>query len=178
MLYKTQNTICIGWGNIILLCQFLVDWWEGTDSSNFARWYITAIQKMKTPMDSLRKLRFLLEYLTACYNENYTPEKHLPNDEYLSVWKGWLSFHIYIPQKPEQYDVKIFMLCERKTGYLLNFIIYTDATTKYPDQPDLLTMKFDESKSPSKLLFSLLHDYLHKVCCVTLDNYYNSPKLA
>ena len=62
------------------------------------------------------------------------------------------------------------MLCESKTGYLLNFIIYTGATTEYPDQPDPLPTKFDEYKSPSKVVLSLLHDYLHKGYCVTLDN--------
>ena len=36
------------------------------------------------------------------------------------------------------------MFCENKTGYLLNFIIYTGATTEYPDHPDPLPMKFDE----------------------------------
>ena len=96
------------------------------------------------PMDSLRKLSFFLEYLIACYKENYIPEEHLAIDEYLSLWKGQLSFRIYIPTKREQYGVKIFMLCKSKTGYLLNFIIYTGATTEYPDQPDPLPMKFDE----------------------------------
>ena len=39
-------------------------------------------------------------------------------------------------------------------------------------------MKFDECKSPSKVVLSLLHDYLHKGYCVTLENYYTSPELA
>ena len=70
------------------------------------------------------------------------------------------------------------MLCESKTGYLLNFIIYTSATTEYLDQPDPLPMKFHEYKNPSKVVLSLLYDYLHKGYCVTLDNYYTSPELA
>ena len=49
------------------------------------------------PMNSLRKLRFFLEYLIARYKENYIPEEHLAIDEYLSSWKGRLSFRIYIP---------------------------------------------------------------------------------
>ena len=70
------------------------------------------------------------------------------------------------------------MLCESKTGYLLNFIIYTGATAEYSVQPDPLPIKFDEYKNPSKVVLSLLHDYLHKGCCVTLDNYYTSLELA
>ena len=36
------------------------------------------------PMDSLRKLRFFLEYLIARYKENYIPEEHLAIDDNLS----------------------------------------------------------------------------------------------
>ena len=97
-------------------------------------------------------------------------------DEHLSLCKGQLSFRIYIPTKRERYSVKILMLCESKMGYLLNFIIYTGATTEYPDQPDPLPVIFDEYKSPSKVVLSLLHDYLHKGYCVTLDNYYTFPE--
>ena len=39
-------------------------------------------------------------------------------------------------------------------------------------------MKFDVYKSPSKVVLSLLNDYLYKGYCVTLDNYYTSPELA
>ena len=53
------------------------------------------------PMDSLRKLRFFLEYLIVFYKESYIPEEHLAIDEYLSLWKGRLSFRIYIPTKRE-----------------------------------------------------------------------------
>ena len=70
------------------------------------------------------------------------------------------------------------MLCESKTGYLLNLIIYVKATTKHPQQPEPLPMKFDECKSQSQVVFSLLHDYLHVVYCVTLDNYYTFSELA
>ena len=54
------------------------------------------------------------------------------------------------------------MLCESKTGYLLNCIIFKGAATKYPDQTDSLPMKFDEYKSSSEVVLALLHDYSHK----------------
>ena len=96
------------------------------------------------PMDSLRKMTFFLEYLIARYEENYIPEEYLVIHEYLSHWKCQQSFRIYILTKREWYSIEIFMFCENKTGYLLNFIIYTGATTEYPDHPDPLPMKFDE----------------------------------
>ena len=124
--------------------------------------------------DSLWKLRFFFEFYISKFKENYTANEHIAIDENLSLWKGRLSFRIYIPTKRERYGVKIFMLCESETGYFLNFIIYTGATTEYPNEPADLHKSFEEYKSPSKVVFSLLHDYLGKGCCVTLDNYYTS----
>ena len=51
------------------------------------------------PTDSLRKLRYMIDYLTGNFLQNYTPEQNLALDEYLSLWKGRLSFKIYIPSK-------------------------------------------------------------------------------
>ena len=67
-----------------------------------------------------------------------------------------------------------FVKAKRVIYYILLFILYTSATTEYPDQPDPLPMKSDEYKSPSKSVLYLLHDYLHKGYFVTLDNYYTS----
>ena len=83
------------------------------------------------PDDELRKLRFFLEFLHSKFEENYIPEEHLAIDEYLSLWKGRLKFRIYIPSKREEYGIKIFMLCESDTRYLLNFIVYVGADTAY-----------------------------------------------
>ena len=49
--------------------------------------------------------------------------------------------------------------------------LYRRAAAEYPAQPDTLPMKFDEYENPSKVVLSLLNDYLHKGYCVTLDNY-------
>ena len=59
------------------------------------------------PMDSLRKLRFFLEYLIARYKKNFIPEEHLAIDAYLSLWKGRLSFLV---QQSEN-DLALKYLC-------------------------------------------------------------------
>ena len=88
-------------------------------------------RESEDPEDSLAKLREFIDYLLEKFHSNYTPNKNLAIDEYLSLWKGRLSFKIYIPTKRERYGVKIYMLCESATGYIFNFIIYTGATTEY-----------------------------------------------
>ena len=117
------------------------------------------------PMDSLRKLRFFLEYLVTRFKENYIPAVHLAIDEHLSLWKGRLSFRIYIPTKRERYGVKIFMLCESKTGYLLNFIIYTGATTEYPLPMKLISPNTGKY-GPEKLLIWALFKQCVSHCTI------------
>ena len=84
-------------------------------------------------------------------------------DEYLSLWKGCLSFRVYIPSKRERYGIKIFMLCESKTGYLSNFIIYTGSSIDYGDCQNIvlpgmdnrnLPPSFENYKSLSKVVLS------------------------
>ena len=130
------------------------------------------------PSDGLRKLRTTMDYLMYKFMNTYTPERNIAIDEYLSLWKGRLSFRVYIPNKRERYGIKLYMLCESQTGYLLKFIIYTGATTTYPDAPPDLLTSFDDHKSPSKVVLSLLTGYVNAGYCVTLDNYYTSPELA
>ena len=70
------------------------------------------------------------------------------------------------------------MLCESDTGYLQNFIVYVGANISYPNAPPNLPQPYEEYTSPSKVVLSLLHQYLNKGYCVTLDNYYTSLELA
>ena len=131
------------------------------------------------PYDSMKKLRVMIDDLGAKFADVYTPEKNLCIDEYLSLWKGRLPFKIYIPSKRERYGIKIYMNCESATRYLLGFIIYTGADTNYGDAGTMrFTQPFDEHKSPSKVLLSLLRKYTNKSYTVTLDNLYSSPELA
>ena len=68
------------------------------------------------------------------------------------------------------------MLCESNTGYLLNFIVYVGAATAYPNAPVNLQLRFEDYTNPSKAVLSLLHRYLNKGYCLTLDNYYTFPE--
>ena len=111
--------------------------------------------------DPLKKFRNLIDELQTKIVENYTPERNICTDEYLSLWKGRLQFTIYIPSKRERYGVKIFVNCESSSGYLLGFIIYTGASTDYGTGNTLNLLKdFDSYKSPSKVVLHLLEKYI------------------
>ena len=131
------------------------------------------------PNDALLKLRYLIDTLNTRFATTYIPEQNVCIDEYLSLWKGRLSFKIYIPSKRERYGIKIYMNCESLTGYLLGFIIYTGSETNYKDAGDMVLPKnFDEYKTPSRVVMSLMAPYINQGYVVTLDNLYSSPELA
>jgi len=129
------------------------------------------------PLNSLRKLDTFLNSLREKFRANYTPTKFVAVDEYLSLWKGRLSFKIYIPNKRERYGVKIYMLCESSTGYLPNFIVYWGADTDYPEPAVVLPKPFKDYKNPSKVVLSLMVDLYGKGYNLALDNLYTSPDL-
>lgn len=130
--------------------------------------------------DALNKLRFFLDEVQERFQSVYEPERNICVDEYLSLWKGRLRFRVYIPSKRERYGIKIFMNCESSSGYLLRFIVYTGEGTDYGEFNHVLpkSKPFDDYKSPSRVVLSLVQKYINHGYILTLDNYYTSPELA
>ncbi|CAF4596301.1 unnamed protein product [Rotaria sp. Silwood2] len=66
-------------------------------------------------------------------------------------------------------ELNFFMLCDIN-GYVLDFIIYTGRNTDCTD-------KFSDLPLPSRIVMTLVEDYLDLGHCLVMDNYYSSPKL-
>ena len=101
----------------------------------------------------------------------YTPEKDVTIDESLMLYKGRVGWVQYIPLKRARFGIKYFMLCESKSGYVWDFIIYTGKTTVYDDAYKHLPVS-------SKVVMTLMKPLLNKGYCLTIDNFYSSPDLA
>lgn len=95
--------------------------------------------------------------------------KNVAIDESLMLWKGRLLFKQYIPSKRHRFGVKLFILCDCKTGAILDFIVYTGSDTEI----DHIT----EQGISGSIVLTLLKPYLGKGHSVFLDNWYSSPKL-
>lgn len=54
------------------------------------------------PNDSLHKLRFFIDKVSENFEAVYTLTQNIAIDKYLSLWKGQLSFRVYIPSKRER----------------------------------------------------------------------------
>ncbi|XP_066990454.1 piggyBac transposable element-derived protein 4-like [Macrobrachium rosenbergii] len=76
-------------------------------------------------------------------------------------YKGRLSIKTYNPQKPSKYGIKLYMLCEAKSGDVIDFLTYEGSTSTLKD-----------------IVFTLMGPLLDKGYHVFMDNYYNSTELA
>ena len=55
---------------------------------------------------------------------NYKPSKNISVDEGMIAYRGRLSFLQYMPTKPTNYGIKMWMAADSSNGYVLNFDVY------------------------------------------------------
>ncbi|CAF1521677.1 unnamed protein product [Adineta ricciae] len=75
----------------------------------------------------------------------------------------------YIPSKKHHFGVKLFLLCDCETKFVLNFIIYTGAETEIDNYPEV--------GISSSVVLTLMKNYLKKNHTLFIDNWYSSPTL-
>ena len=122
--------------------------------------------------DRLTKIINIINMLRKSFNAAFQPYKELCIDESLLLYKGRLSFKQYIPSKRNRFGIKSFILCDCKTGYVQDLIVYTGSST-IPDS-------YSEIKEIGKsgaIVLALLEPYLGKGHTLYVDNFYSSPAL-
>ena len=75
--------------------------------------------------DKLRKCRYVIDNFQRQFRRAYYPERDVSIDETMVPWTGRLAWKQYIPNKPVKYGMKLYQLCESKTGYTYAFKVYT-----------------------------------------------------
>lgn len=123
------------------------------------------------PAPKLNKIWPIYENLVTKFQNLCTPEQKVTIDESLLLYKGRLGWIQYIPLKRARFGIKTYLLCESKSGYIWNFIIYTGKNT-------LLDREFQHLPVSSQVVMTLMRPLLNKGYCLTMDNFYNSPQLA
>ncbi|KAK7788744.1 hypothetical protein R5R35_000768 [Gryllus longicercus] len=123
---------------------------------------------MNTGGDSLFKIRTIIDKIRAAFGNALQPSQKLCIDESLLLFKGRLSFKQYIPSKRSRFGIKTFVLCDCQTGFVLDFIVYTGATT------DIELHNLGKS---GDIVATLLKPYLGRGHTLYVDNWYASPDL-
>lgn len=80
--------------------------------------------------DTLYKLKPMIDHLRSVFKEKFTPFQNLCIDESLVSFKGRLRFKQFIPSKRHRSGIKLFMLCDVRTGFILDFIVYCGKGTE------------------------------------------------
>lgn len=117
----------------------------------------------------LRKIKVIIDDLNEKFAKFLDPGKKLCIDESLLLWKGKLRFKQFLPLKRNRFGIKIFLIVDCESGYILGFIVYTGESTEYE--------KFNLGVS-GDIVAHFMKPYFGKGHIVFLDNWYNSPILA
>jgi hypothetical protein len=117
----------------------------------------------------LFKIETVVESLQMKFRSVFRPYQKICVDESIVEWKGKLKFKQYIPSKRNRFGIKLFVLCDSKTGFVLDFLVYTGN-----DQH----INFNESLQQSgSVISTLMEPYLNKGHIIYMDNWYSSPLL-
>ena len=117
----------------------------------------------------LRKIQPIMEYLRHKFQGAIIPWENLCIDQSLMPWKGRLSFKRYVPTKRRRFGVKLFMLCDCDTKFVLNVIVYTGVETEIDTHPEI--------GLSGSVVLSLMENYLEKNHTLFVDNWFSSPSL-
>jgi len=121
--------------------------------------------------DKIYKTRPIVNYLIEKFQFYYIPECELSLDDGMIPTKNSLSMKQYIKDKPIKWGIKTFILCESKTGYILNAEVYTG---KSPSD----TTFIEELGVTGSLVVRLSQPFHDLNYCLFTDRFYTSVTLA
>ncbi|UYV61742.1 hypothetical protein LAZ67_1006248 [Cordylochernes scorpioides] len=124
--------------------------------------------KTQIPGDKLHKLKPVVDHMKSAYKNAFKPFQDVCIDESLVLFKGRLGFKQYIPSKRKRFGIKLFVLCDVETKYILDFIVYVGKGTEIEDS---------DMGVSSSVITTLLQPYMNKGHSLWVDNWYSSPTL-
>lgn len=117
--------------------------------------------------DVFAPFRDIWDLFIAKCQENYKPGCYLTIDEQLLGFRGRCPFRIYIPNKPNKYGIKIVMLVDNSTKYMVDAEPYLGSFTK--------TDRVPLGEYFVKKLTRTVHGTNRNI---TMDNWFTSVPLA
>jgi hypothetical protein len=80
--------------------------------SKFTHFVDNTTQNTFSGPKKLFKIHSITDYLHNKFQSLHIPTQNMATDESLTLWKGRLSFKIYLPLKSYKFSMKTFELCE------------------------------------------------------------------
>ncbi|XP_045454224.1 piggyBac transposable element-derived protein 4-like [Melitaea cinxia] len=117
--------------------------------------------------DRLAPIREIFDQIIVSCEELYSPSDCCTIDEQLLSFRGRCLFKMYIPSKPDKYRIKILMICDAKTAYMLKAIVYVGQTNAPPNL-----------SIPEYYVVELSRPIERSRRNITMDNWFTSIPLA
>ena len=115
--------------------------------------------------DPIYKVQELMDYILKRSSALFEPGEHLSLDETLIRTFGRIKFKVRIISKSARYGIKIYVVTDAKTAYVLNMIVYTGR-----DMTDIQ----DGSKKTVAIVRKLVDKYKNTFRHVFVDRFYTS----
>lgn len=115
--------------------------------------------------DKPGKIRTILDRVNKTFSEHCSLSVSVPIDEQMIGTKGRLSFLQYMPQKPQKWGIKLWVLADSSNGYVVAFEVYTGATENV------------QHGLAYSVVMKLMAPYVGLWHRLYVDNFYTSPLL-
>lgn len=77
----------------------------------------TYISRDQPGYDPLHKLTPFLDGIKETFSSVFSPGQNLSLDEAMCAFRGRIHFRVYNHDKPDAWGIKLFQICDSKTGY-------------------------------------------------------------
>lgn len=145
--------------------QKIMSYWRFAQISRFLHFIDNEIAKDND--DRLCKVQSVIDYFNEKFQDIYTPAEYISLDESLMKYTSRMSYKQYDPSKRARFGVKFYKLYESKSGYCIQFKIYT---VQNLDR----NANISASENVTMFISTVLAGYGH---ILFLDNWYSSPSL-
>jgi hypothetical protein len=121
------------------------------------------------PYDPVHKVKDVMDYILKRSKKLFSPgEECLSLDETLIRAFGRIKFKVRIISKSARYGIKIYVVTDARTSYVLQVIVYTGKNTNETE---------DGMKKTVQVVTKLLEDYMGTNRHVFVDRFYTSLEL-
>ncbi|XP_068203998.1 piggyBac transposable element-derived protein 4-like [Palaemon carinicauda] len=129
----------------------------------------TRAQRQTT--DKFAAIRVIWEIFIDNCGKMYVPSETVTVDEQLLAFHGNCPFRMYIPSKPAKYGIKLFLICDSKSKYMLRAIPYLGKEDTQPQARGGINVGH-------KITKELTEPYHNRNRNVTTDNWFSSVPLV